>query len=765
MKPWWEVLGIPRDSDRAAKRRAYAAKLKLTNPEDDPQGFMALRQAYEASLHWIDYGDEWEDEEETDWDAVEITAADAPDAAARQPFVVPVAAEPALGPDPDPHADARTADHAELRELTAALEAGLRGPWFKGDTELKFYLSRIIAAPALIELETRDAIEHWLADLLADTVPRSDPILMKAIETFRWDSEGERPPAVWRVLGRIDEWRMIQSLGEGRHELAAGWRSLTRKDEPVWQRRIGALRPGVAAQVGQLFDLADYQTPGIVHSFDAQAAAWWRGHLAQPRFGFVDLAMLAAALAGALFVAMFAADPMVRWGGAAVLLTAALFPVIRLRIVAPWRRRRDADYLPPDWISHGWLGPWAAALLLLIWTPAGPWMAGATVALSAVAGLWMAVTVGREPRIGNPLWRLVSFGALALLGAAAFLALSGAEQAALAAFAIASLIIAGAGANAIAELLWRVGEKPVLAASVAALLLLAAAAVRMALPAAPQPLVPWGAAAIAGMMLTVAVRELHDGSFIVRFTPLLRWALWVALVVSAILSTPPVEKSGAPPISVGSTDSIERIEPGFAALKTGNPALYAAAERIRREIAGEERQAAVKRTRTEGWAEIDRLVNAAYRQRLPLAPASLIAAEMDIRLATMREQQKRDPRSCASETAAASFTPSEALRKRHYRHALAVAGSTPEMPGRMGVGSRVPMDELIRAATNGDPQRAKALSDAFAGADAKAKCAAQIAMLEVLTARSDLDIAKTMRPGLIARAAEKSAKKRLDQAP
>ena len=46
----WEILGIAPTPDIKAIKRAYAAKLKLTHPQDDPVAFQKLRQAYDWAL-------------------------------------------------------------------------------------------------------------------------------------------------------------------------------------------------------------------------------------------------------------------------------------------------------------------------------------------------------------------------------------------------------------------------------------------------------------------------------------------------------------------------------------------------------------------------------------------------------------------------------------------------------------------------------------------------------------------------------------------
>ena len=46
----WEILGIAKTRDEKKITQAYREKLSLTNPEDKPEEFKQLRQAYEEAL-------------------------------------------------------------------------------------------------------------------------------------------------------------------------------------------------------------------------------------------------------------------------------------------------------------------------------------------------------------------------------------------------------------------------------------------------------------------------------------------------------------------------------------------------------------------------------------------------------------------------------------------------------------------------------------------------------------------------------------------
>ncbi|MED4957600.1 hypothetical protein P9747_23110, partial [Paenibacillus macerans] len=48
----WERLGIGRTEDIKLIKRAYAKQLKKHHPEDDPEGYQALREAFDAAVSY-----------------------------------------------------------------------------------------------------------------------------------------------------------------------------------------------------------------------------------------------------------------------------------------------------------------------------------------------------------------------------------------------------------------------------------------------------------------------------------------------------------------------------------------------------------------------------------------------------------------------------------------------------------------------------------------------------------------------------------------
>ena len=66
---YYEVLGLESPpADRKAVKRAYSKMLKVTRPEDDPDGFMRLRDAHDTALNIIAHqaeNDAWEEQQTT----------------------------------------------------------------------------------------------------------------------------------------------------------------------------------------------------------------------------------------------------------------------------------------------------------------------------------------------------------------------------------------------------------------------------------------------------------------------------------------------------------------------------------------------------------------------------------------------------------------------------------------------------------------------------------------------------------------------------
>lgn len=52
VKQAFQILGTEPVKDESCIRQAYRALLSDNNPEDNPEGFKRLRQAYEAALQY-----------------------------------------------------------------------------------------------------------------------------------------------------------------------------------------------------------------------------------------------------------------------------------------------------------------------------------------------------------------------------------------------------------------------------------------------------------------------------------------------------------------------------------------------------------------------------------------------------------------------------------------------------------------------------------------------------------------------------------------
>ena len=54
MEGFWSILGLEPTKEVSAIRRAYAQQSRTCHPEEDPEGFLRLREAYQATLAYAE---------------------------------------------------------------------------------------------------------------------------------------------------------------------------------------------------------------------------------------------------------------------------------------------------------------------------------------------------------------------------------------------------------------------------------------------------------------------------------------------------------------------------------------------------------------------------------------------------------------------------------------------------------------------------------------------------------------------------------------
>ncbi|RVU05866.1 hypothetical protein EOE18_07780 [Novosphingobium umbonatum] len=335
--PWGE-LGLPVDSDAGAIRRAYAQKLKAMDVDADPQGFARLREARDVALQRAKRAVPAVDAPPAEpevaapplpWPLAgalilregfgDVTAP-LPDPSGAMPFIAPAwraSAEQGLVPHVAWPFFAPVLDRAgpslsliqrpDERLYALLLEGGddLAPMGAEEEAEAQACLAAILADATTGSLARHDAIEAWLADVMARSWPRCAPLLEDVAQVMGWSGRaghlGESPQVAF-LTQRLAGYQFQRDVASPDHPHHAAWEELSRDGEAGWLRRrlfrakrISALLTHIRRHYPELEDHLNYSR---IQSWTHKAEQSWSFNWYVP----------AAILAFRLLVSFFSPD-------------------------------------------------------------------------------------------------------------------------------------------------------------------------------------------------------------------------------------------------------------------------------------------------------------------------------------------------------------------------------------------------------------------------------------------------------------------------
>lgn len=259
----WRILGIEPTSDPALIRRAYAQRLKVTHPEDDPDGFRELRAAYEAAM------------------ARAGRAGSADELPVRVEPATPERDDtPARQSSRSAPADAGDDAVGSARRWLQELERTLRSPEIPAE-ELTPILDGMLSDPALENLSVRVDAELALASMLIERWPRSRPLLLRAADSFGWQADDSRlyGTVLAEAAAAAADLRYLQELQTGNYLQSDAYRALAGPVRPTIFR-LKSLFTGLDQDVRQLLEKLRTGHPYAIDELSPDAVAWWDRYLA-----------------------------------------------------------------------------------------------------------------------------------------------------------------------------------------------------------------------------------------------------------------------------------------------------------------------------------------------------------------------------------------------------------------------------------------------------------------------------------------------------
>ena len=457
-------LGLDADADERAVKRAYAAQLKTTRPDSDPEGFQRLHEAYQAALEWV----RTERDEAAAWET-ESGADDAADLVDAQP-------DADIGIDPTLQARLqslqRELQHAELLleraqhyppprtspalpldeadpplDLAQFLDACIDRALRSGAEDLSRWLQ---AQPGLWSLQRKAMVAQALLQrLAAERLPipeqRFDAIaaffglddLHGGFDAYTVHRLRHRLHLAWALQSRQANLLAERTALDG-GSLAANVREVERLlnqlTRPLrWPQALWAgLLPGFPSAVRRFLHRLDFgDLDDLPPPIRAEQVAFWdaagdRERLSRPRLAVVAARLLAYSLiAAGLWLAAGALGAPVRHSGlvdmpmvagiALGALAALWFGHVGFSAFGRWQATPERWHERWPWLRRLALPVvLTAAMLLLELAPPASDAAGIVVGLLLVLGVSAAWRRHRE-RSGPPLGRHIGFWRASLL--------------------------------------------------------------------------------------------------------------------------------------------------------------------------------------------------------------------------------------------------------------------------------------------------------------------------------------------------------------